>query len=211
MDGSIGNFQFTNNWFSATALKNWQSLMPQVKPQKVLEIGSYEGASASYLIGTNIWHDEMQLFCVDTWEGGVEHQEAAVDMATVEERFNHNIAYAQSLASKTSTVTKLKGTSDIALAQLLADGHGSSFDFIYVDGSHQAPDVMLDALLAFKLCKVGGYIAFDDYLWSEDLPQGRDPIRCPKMAIDAFTNIYFRKVQLLSAPLGQVYVTKTSE
>lgn len=110
-----------------------------------------------------------------------------------------------------STVTKCKGTSDIELAKLLADGRAGTFDFMYVDGSHQVPDVMLDALLAFKLCKVGGCIAFDDYLWAEDLPQGRDPIRCPKIAIDAFTNIYFRKVRLLGAPLGQVYVTKVSD
>lgn len=211
MDGSSPNFEFTNNWFSLTALKNWQSLIPQVKPQKVLEIGSYEGASASYLIGTNHWCEKMELFCVDTWEGGVEHQEASVDMVSVEARFDHNIAQAQLLGGKSSTVTKCKGTSDIELAKLLADGHAGTFDFVYVDGSHQAPDVMLDALLAFKLCKVGGCIAFDDYLWAEDLPQGRDPIRCPKIAIDAFTNIYFRKVRLLSAPLGQVYVTKVSD
>ena len=211
MDGSSSDFKFTNNWFALTALKNWQSLIPQVKPQKVLEIGSFEGASASFLIGCNQWCEEMALFCVDTWEGGVEHQARDIDMTSVEARFDHNIEQAQLLASKSSTVTKCKGTADIELAKLLVDGHAGTFDFVYVDGSHQAPDVMLDALLAFKLCKVGGYIAFDDYLWAENLPQGRDPLRCPKMAIDAFTNIFFRKVHLLSAPLGQVYVTKISE
>ena len=54
-------------------------------------------------------------------------------------------------------------------------------------------------------------MAFDDYLWSEDLPDGRDLLRCPKPAIDAFVNLNFRKLQLLNAPLFQLYVTKTSD
>jgi predicted O-methyltransferase YrrM len=38
-----------------------------------------------------------------------------------------------------------------------------TFDFIYVDGSHQTADVLLDACLSFKLVKPGGIILFDDY------------------------------------------------
>jgi hypothetical protein len=48
-------------------------------------------------------------------------------------------------------------------------------------------------------------------LWQEDLPTGTDPIRCPKIAIDAFTNIYSRKVRLIKAPLSQLYVQKISD
>ena len=40
--------------------------------------------------------------------------------------------------------------------------------FIYVDGSHEAPDVLFDAILAHKLVKNNGIIAFDDYLWSPE-------------------------------------------
>jgi len=55
-----------------------------------------------------------------------------------------------------------------------------------------------------------GIIAFDDYLWQESLPGGVDPIRCPKLAIDAFTNIYCRKLKIITAPLSQLYVQKIS-
>jgi hypothetical protein len=70
---------------------------------------------------------------------------------------------------------------------------------------------LLDAILSFRLLRVGGVIAFDDYLWSEELESGRDPLRCPKPAIDAFTNLYLRKIDILSAPLYQMYVTKISD
>ena len=66
---------------------------------------------------------------------------------------------------------------------------------------------------SIKLLKKNGVIAFDDYLWQEQLPQeklpyGTDPIRCPKIAIDAFTNIYCRKLRIISIPLHQLYVQK---
>jgi hypothetical protein len=54
-------------------------------------------------------------------------------------------------------------------------------------------------------------MAFDDYLWQEQLQYGADPIRCPKPAIDAFTNIYCRKIKVLSAPLYQLYIQKISD
>jgi hypothetical protein len=73
---------------------------------------------------------------------------------------------------------------------LVAAGKQGYFDFIYVDGSHQAPDVLADAFLSFRLLRENGVIAFDDYLWQEALPDGIDSIRCPKLAIDAFTNIH---------------------
>jgi hypothetical protein len=59
--------------------------------------------------------------------------------------------------------------------------------------------------------KIGGVMAFDDYLWAEDLPYGNDPIRCPKIAIDSFTNIYCRKIRIISAPLYQLYIEKIAD
>ena len=39
----------------------------------------------------------------------------------------------------------------------------NNFDLIYIDASHYAPDVLSDAVLAFKLLKPGGILIFDDY------------------------------------------------
>jgi hypothetical protein len=94
---------------------------------------------------------------------------------------------------------------------MLGDGKTNYFDFVYVDGSHQAPDVMCDAVLGFRLLKIDGFMAFDDYLWAEKLPYGQDPIRCPKPAIDACTNLYCRKLQIIPAPNMQLYVKKLSD
>ncbi|MCE1185898.1 MAG: class I SAM-dependent methyltransferase [Zoogloea sp.] len=207
-------YQFTNNWFEGAAKSVWDALIPQINPKRVLEIGSYEGASACYLIDKISEYQDLELHCIDTWEGGIEHQvggSAQTDMSEVEQRFRHNTKIATERAGHIVDLFCYKGYSDIELSKMLAKGMQGYFDFIYVDGSHQAPDVLLDAVLSFKLLRVDGVLAFDDYLWQEPLPYGTDPVRCPKIAIDAFSNIYCRKTRIISAPLYQLYVQKISE
>jgi len=205
-------YRFTNDWFGM--VKNvWDQLIPQVNPSKILEIGSYEGASTCYLIDSLSPKKNIEIHCVDNWEGGIEHRpggSAEADMSEVEKRFLYNTNLSISRNGNSVDLQLHKGCSDVELARLLAGGKQNYFDFIYVDGSHQAPDVLCDAVLSFRLLREGGVIAFDDYLWSENLSYGLDPIRCPKPAIDVFTNIYCRKLRIISAPLYQLYIEKTA-
>jgi predicted O-methyltransferase YrrM len=201
-------YQFTNNWFDSTARNVWDQLIPRVSPQKILEIGSYEGAATCYLID-RLKGSQLEIHCIDTWAGGVEH--TGVNMSHVEARFHHNINTAAQNAILKPDMHIYKGYSDLELSRFLAAGYRNYFDFVYIDGSHQSPDVLCDAVLAFRLLRVGGVMAFDDYLWLEGSPQESDPSRIPKPAIDAFTNIYFRKIGILSAPLYQLYVQKLAD
>lgn len=205
-------YEFTNSWFE-TSRYIWEQMLPIIKPKNALEIGSYEGAASCYLIDMISKNGGGELFCIDTWQGGIEHQEggaAESNMGEVEKRFEKNIRMAL-LEAKNVKLDKIKAYSDIGLSSLLAEGRAGYFDFIYVDGSHEAPDVLLDAIMSFKLLRIGGIIAFDDYLWSEALPSGVDPIRCPKPAIDAFTNLFCRKLRVLTAPLYQLYIQKITD
>ena len=211
---SQGAFNFSNDWFSTTAKNHWDQLMPILNPTKILEVGCYEGASVCYLIDKLKGGAPIEIHCVDVWDGGDEIQRGhrpPEEMAAVERRFDTNIAYAKSLVVNPVEVVKHKEPSDAALCRLLAEGKKNYFDFIYVDGSHHAPDVLFDAVAAFRLARVGGYIAFDDYLWREDLAAGKDLIRCPKPAIDAFTTLYWNKLNIIPAALSQIYVQKIAE
>ena len=187
--------------------------MQKINPTRILEVGSYEGKSTAFIIETLANINDLEIHCIDSWEGGIEHKEGGVaesNMQAVEARFSHNMKIAIDKSRRTVNEVH-KGLSNKELPKLVASDMHEYFDFIYIDGSHQAPDVLLDAILGFELLRIGGVMAFDDYLWQEPLPGGADPIRSPKISIDAFTNIYCRKLKCLrGAPLNQLYIQKTS-
>ena len=210
----MSDYQFTQRWFEEIPKPVWEELIPQLWPARVLEVGSYEGASTCYLIEKLTPVHALEIHCVDTWAGGLEHQadgQAPARMGAVEARFHHNTATAVARAPSGVELVLHKGQSDLQLARLLSGGKAGYFDFIYIDGSHQAPDVLCDAVLGFRLLRIGGIMVFDDYLWAESLPHGKDPIRCVKPAVDAFTTLYCRKLEIIQAPLYQLYVVKTAD
>ena len=205
----IEGYSFTADWFSV-CIPAWRELLSQMAEiGKVLEIGSFEGRSTVWLI-ENAFNARGtgELYCIDTWKGGIEH--SAADMAAVEERFLRNVATAKGRSRSDVTVHVRKGTSSALLPGLVAEGHALSFDMIHVDGSHQCPDVLSDLVLAFQLCKVGGLILCDDYEWSHEPHGSEDLLNQPKLAIDSFVNCYRRKLRLNGCNLRQIYLRKTA-
>jgi predicted O-methyltransferase YrrM len=204
-----GGYEFTNDWFSGN-VPVWDALLPRYNPRRFLEIGSYEGRSTCYVIEKFGGLGSLEIHCIDTWEGGIEHDRAT--MSAVEQRFDKNVAIARSKAQFPALVTKHKKYSNLALAEMIAGGQRASFDVIYVDGSHQAPDVLIDCVMSYQLLKVGGLMIFDDYLWSMEALGQQDPLNMPKPAIDAFLNIFQRKMLIVrGTPVYQLYAVKTGE
>jgi predicted O-methyltransferase YrrM len=80
-----------------------------------------------------------------------------------------------------------------------------AFQFIYIDGSHKAPDVLEDAVLSFPLLAKGGVMIFDDYPWLSGTPD--IPESMPAIGIDAFLSAFRGRLRLLHQG-WQVAVTK---
>lgn len=160
------------------------------------------------------YHNEIEIHCIDSWEGGLEHQ-GKWDMSSVEQSFNENIQTLMIYAKrcgKSLNIIKHKGYSHAKMIELLAKGEAGKFDFIYVDGSHEAPDVLFDAILAHKLVKNNGIIAFDDYLWSPEENGKQNHYHLVKPAVDAYVNIYQQKLHVLQMlPVYQLYIQKLSD
>lgn len=200
----MSEYEFTVDWFEQYR-GTWDAVLNMFPPRKVLEIGSFEGRSACYLIERLSNVENSELYCVDTWEGGEDH--AGYDMGPVEGRFLRNTAIASAKSDNKCKPIILKGLSSDILIKLISEGHSGTFDMIYIDGSHQAPDVLEDLVLSYKLCKAPGIIICDDYLWR--CPTIPNIVHEPKIAIDSFVNIYRERVGLIMrAPLVQVYIQK---
>jgi len=141
---------------------------------------------------------------IDTFSGGVEHQQ--MDLKGLREVFEHNVGTVSSQAG----LEILQGDSLNKLGALVSEGRDDpGYDFISIDASHQAVDVLGDCVLAFRLLRRGGVMALDDYLWSSERPGLEDPLNSPKIAIDAFTNIFRRRLRIIpNLPLYQLYLQK---
>ena len=134
-------------------------------------------------------------------------------MDSVEARFAHNIAKAKADSGLEHVDVQVhKSLSHLALADLISQRRLGYFDIIYIDGSHQAPDVLTDAVMAFPLLRVGGIMAFDDYLWAVEAKGEENPLFMPKPAIDAFANLFMRKIGVVKGGSGeQLFLRKRSD
>jgi predicted O-methyltransferase YrrM len=195
MDAPMENYRFTADWFGGH-IPNWQEWLGHLagKPElRFLEVGCYEGRSVVWLLGNILTHETARIECVDVFFDDASGSSA---MDSYEQRFDHNIKTA--LGRK--KVRKIKAPSQEWLRKLPLH----SYDAIYVDGSHTAPDVLEDAVLAFRLLSPGGVMIFDDYEWNA-YP---DPWLTPRMGIDFFLRVYERQYELLSKGY-QVAIRKT--
>lgn len=204
-------YEFTNTWFENTTRGYWENLIPIINPENYLEIGAYEGASICFIIDKIAPKHPITIYAVDTWEGGVEHNKD--EMPEVEKRFDKNLATISSLFPGQVDLRKYKDYSDQAMIDMLSkDRLYKFFDLIYIDGSHLASDILSDAVLAFKLLKVGGYMIFDDYYWRMRLQDGRILHNSfGKLSIDSFINVYFDKIEVVFSSPEQFAFRKIKE
>jgi predicted O-methyltransferase YrrM len=197
---------FTQDWFSRS-VPAWTAVLGGLAKRnpalRVLEVGVFEGRSTCWLLENFCKTAECGIVAVDSFAGGEEHR--GMDLGGLRGRFEANVAAVGSACP----VEVRQGDSLGELARLVVEEPVRAFDFISIDASHRACDVIGDAVLAFRLLKRGGVMAFDDYLWSPFKPGSEDPLSTPKMAVDAFTTLFARQARVLAGlPIYQLYVQK---
>jgi predicted O-methyltransferase YrrM len=199
------NYKFTVDWFSFN-IPVWTKYLDHIKNKPdlmFLEIGSFEGRSATWLLENILTNKTSKIVCVDTFDGSVEHiddPELNKLLPTLYDTFCHNIS------SFADQVIIKRGKSQEILKHM-----DQLFDFIYIDGDHTAVAVLEDAVLSFALLKPGGILIFDDYMWGVDLADKtkRNP-NIPKNAIDVFLMIYADKLDILYID-NQAIISKKPE
>ncbi|NBW16995.1 MAG: class I SAM-dependent methyltransferase [Caulobacteraceae bacterium] len=176
---------FTSDWHSYT-IPVWERVvLPAIKQgrRRFLELGSYEGRSATWLIN-NALGDSGELTCVDHW-----HDERIERM------------FAENTAGRAVMVK-----SDITKAILSFIQAKREFDCIYIDGNHDGRVVLENAVLSWMLLPHGGVIVFDDYRYAIPQEHSFGSIDT-KEGIDAFLQCYCLKMRVLHKS-AQVVVVK---
>jgi hypothetical protein len=140
----------TDNWLHAIPLPSG--------PIKYLEIGAFFGANICSILKTYARTEGSEVHCVDPWIAYnmyPEYQGEGV-MQNVYASFMKNMG--QLPNSDASKVHIHRGFS----ADILPKFSDDYFDIIYIDGNHEASNVLEDAVLSHKRLKPGGWLIFDD-------------------------------------------------
>jgi predicted O-methyltransferase YrrM len=186
-------YEFTRDAFTFN-LPVWEKALAPYRGReglRYLEVGLFEGRSALWMLENVLTHPSSTLVGIDPFGDpyGVEN---------VEGRFYANLEK----SGRKNQVTVIKGYSGPELRKLPPE----SFDIIYVDGSHAAPDVLEDAVLCMRLLKTGGLLIFDDYKWNLGAPL----IDRPEAALNAFMYFYGPRFEVVHADY-QVFLRRRAE
>lgn len=208
------DFQFT--WDTTSQYEtSWRSIFraPRWSPQEqstIVEIGCFEGRATVWMLQNLVQHPASTIYCVDPFAAtGAKEKEVAaklqLDWDKIFRRFQSNVG----VTGKAGQVKLLKQPSSAALPSLLNVVAGQ-VDFVYVDGSHRAPDVLSDLVFSYHLLKEGGILICDDYSWTlEARRTDIDVLSNPKIAVDAFATIFRRTLApLIELPLFQAAFVK---
>jgi predicted O-methyltransferase YrrM len=146
------NYNFTTDWFQNSSLKGLLlDLVNPLEANQILEIGSYEGASACFIADNLLDHEESFLICVDPFS--TDDSTTIVNTSTIE-IYKKNIA-------ESKNYKKIKFNQQFS--KDFFEKNTIIYNFIYIDGSHTPEDITLDFEYSLKFISKNGIIWMDDY------------------------------------------------
>lgn len=174
---------FTKKWF----LNNFEIFnyyLPQDEKKKFsyLEVGSFEGLS---LLNVKYFYKNSQAVAIDLWsKPNFNSEDIGLDLNRAEKNFDRNLNGYDNLEKK-------KGDSVIEIRKLIQ--RETSFDFIYIDGSHNGEDVIVDAIESFKILKKHGIMVFDDAMLDIDKNKKYQTYE----GVISFINMFKKEIEIM--------------
>lgn len=146
-------YRYTQTWFFCSEIRQQlHRFLFNTEPNSILEIGSFEGLSSCFLADNFLGHQSSSLICVDPFDT---NDKTTPLTDSTKGYFLDNIA--KSVNAKKVTFHQQYSN------QFFAE-NTKTFNFIYVDGSHELNDIRYDMREAFKVLRQGGIMWMDDYL-----------------------------------------------
>jgi predicted O-methyltransferase YrrM len=163
--------EFSTDWFTKK-IPRWEKVLRRFARKRisVLEVGSYEGRSAVFLLN---YLPLSKLVCIDLFRG------------LFEKRFDRN------LAPFGDRFIKIKGS---AIQELdILKRANRKFSVIYIDAGKQRDHVLAMSLVAWPLLVPGGVMIWDDFAWGKNKP----PSERPHDGLELFLNLHKEDMRLL--------------
>lgn len=176
------NGMFSADWFSHNIPHLYAGLQKSGQNfNRFLEVGSFEGLSTCWFARfLKQKSSDPPITVIDYFSKNSTHGD-------IGRRFDKNI----NLFMRDLSLKKIQSDSARALSSLFQDKE--EFDLIYVDGAHDALNVIVDASLCWRMLRNNGVIIFDDYFWFSD-KNSRD-VLC---AVNAFLELIEGQYKVLN-------------
>ena len=141
----------------------FSKLITKLQPKTIIEVGSYKGQSSITMSNAvKKLNLQTKIYCVDTWLGALE----MLSTTLVPTKNGYPTLYYQFLSNVVHNnaqdiIIPVPNTSYIAYRYL--QDLGISAELIYIDASHEYPDVLADVSNYYQLLSPGGVMFGDDY------------------------------------------------
>jgi hypothetical protein len=186
-------YMFTVNTFTGR-IPSWTRLLNEFKGKpgiNYLEIGTFEGRSALWIVENILTHPTSKLTIID---------------AFVENNYKTFVSNVN-LSGAANRFTILSGYSTHKMREVPFN----SIDLAYIDGSGKGVVMLSDLVNTWNLLKVGGVIICSRYYLNARLRQALrlqpgDP--GPHEAIDSFLKLYNPYITVLEFQEHQVFIRK---
>ncbi len=176
-------YEFSRDWFS-NQLPNWVKIIQPLGdrgPIQALEIGSFEGMSACWLLDNVLLDPASHLTCIEP---------------ALRPEFQHNLEK----TDRAAQVTILPELSFEGLAHLPPQ----HYDLAYIDGCHAPWVAFRDAVMTWPLLKPDAVMVIDDYQYA-GLPED-----CPQPGVDLFMLLFSGCFETIYSGY-QLFLRKTGE
>jgi predicted O-methyltransferase YrrM len=154
-NNSIVNKKFQVNWFSFNCYY-WLKYLKGLNG-RALEIGSFEGVSTMFILKKLCFN---YLECVDPWTGNeemydVNHKDKDLNPNLSEKNFDLNMQEFSGLYKKNKM-----------FSDKFFNINNNSFNFIFIDGSHEYQVIRNDIKNSFNNLNKNGIIIIDDIFFN---------------------------------------------
>jgi hypothetical protein len=144
---------FTSNWFGPMEsiwLEHVTPRLARTPEAQWLEVGSYEGRSALWILDHVLQGSGSHITCVDIWDSDY-MKRGGWGNPEYEKLFDTN-------TKGNNQITKLKGRAEDILPSLRRIFHGA-----YIDSSHTEKSVLAEVRLTWDLLLPEAILVLDDY------------------------------------------------
>lgn len=149
---------------------SFKELIEKIKPKTIIEVGTWFGASAVNMaklaLEQGISKQELEIVCVDTFLGSVEHYTMLSTFNANNKQHGRPLIYDQFLSNiihqnLTEVITPFpidSGNGALALNDWKVQA-----DLVYIDAAHDFEYVQVDFIRYANILRPGGYILIDDW------------------------------------------------